>query len=906
MEKLNLTPDNINEASWKTFMCIGYGRTASSPVLAKQLAMLRDSDDYLMNRDRLLPSALDYINNGSSTSSGESAKATHYDRPTLTMPGREVYQEMAEWLDKGHAKGMFHAPRYCAMAGGVLNTINTRLEAATISYILEFAEAKVLMVDRELLAVATPGIRQVQASGKSLPIILIDDPLATTQPDIPEDLTVYRYDELLQETQITAHFGKPKGVVYHHRGSYLMALGTIAGWAIPMHPVYLYTVPLFHCNGWGHAWTMAAMAGTVICTRSIVPKQIFELIQSHRVTHFGGAPIVLNMLASSDDCPEKIAEDRIVYCMTAGAPPPAAVLGRMETMGFEVMHVYGLTETYGHILQGTPQLSWEGSDAATIAELKSRQGVRFPMTEEVEVVNPETHQPVKHDGIEMGEIVTRGNTVMLGYLKNQEETREAFREGWFWSGDLAVINPDGYIQVKDRAKDIIVSGGENISSVEIENALYKHDAVGEAAVVAMHDDKWGETPCAFIELKKGTKTTEAEIIEHCKKHLASFKKPGKNMTTTPPTPQLSISRRLRSTPFTSRVTEAGVKSYTVYNHMLLATVFRSLVEDYWHLCEHVQVWDVSCERQVEIKGPDASRLIQLMTPRDLSQAKFGMCFYVPLCDETGKILNDPIAIKHNDNHWWLSIADSDVILWAKGLATGYDLDVEVTEPDIWPLAVQGPKAEELVARVFGEEVKDIKFFRYKKLTYSGKEMLVARSGWSKQGGFEIYVNDTELGRQLWDDLFAQGKDLNVGPGCPNQIERMESSLLSCGNEVDCSNTPLECGLDKYVSLDADIESLSIDALRKQKNEKGIHQQLMGVIIHGNPEARLEDQLFQGDDVVGEIRSQVWSPRYNVHLAFAMCKLAGIEGKTDFTVDTTTGKLTAELTDLPFDFSKLGL
>ncbi len=443
----------------------------------------------------------------------------------------------------------FEAHYFVAMAGGVLNTINTRLEEATISYILEFAEAKVLMVDRELLAVATPGIRQVQASGKTLPVILIDDPLAATQPEIPDDLTIYKYEDLLADTQISRSdylptqvenelqpfsinftsgtSGKPKGVVYHHRGSYLMALGTIAGWAIPMHPVYLYTVPLFHCNGWGHAWTMAAMAGTVICTRSIVPKQIFELIQTHRVTHFGGAPIVLNMLASSEDCPEKIAEDRIVYCMTAGAPPPAAVLGRMESMGFEVMHVYGLTETYGHILQGTPQLSWEGSDPATIAELKSRQGVRFPMTEEVEVVDPVTLKAVAHDGVEMGEIVTRGNTVMLGYLKNQEETREAFRQGWFWSGDLAVINPDGYIQVKDRAKDIIVSGGENISSVEIENALYKHDAVGEAAVVAMYDEKWGETPCAFVELKKGAKTSEAELIEHCKQHLASFKKPGK-------------------------------------------------------------------------------------------------------------------------------------------------------------------------------------------------------------------------------------------------------------------------------------------------------------------------------------------------------------------------------------------
>ncbi|WP_299871192.1 AMP-binding protein [uncultured Cocleimonas sp.] len=443
----------------------------------------------------------------------------------------------------------FEAHYYVAMAGGVLNTINTRLDEPTITYILEFAETKVLIVDRELLAVAAPGIRNLLEKGKTISVILIDDPLALTQPDIPEDLTIHLYEDLLAENQITKQnyletqvenelqplainftsgtSGHPKGVVYHHRGSYLMALGTIAGWAVPKHPVYLYTVPLFHCNGWGHAWTMTAMAGTIICTRSIVPKQIFELMKQHRVTHFGGAPIVLNMLANSEDCPEIIADDRTIYCMTAGAPPPAAVLGKMENMGFEVMHVYGLTETYGHILQGTPQPDWVEADAATIAELKARQGVRFPMAEAVQVVNPKTGIPVNSDGVEMGEIITRGNTVMTGYLKNPEETKTAFRDGWFWSGDLAVVNPDGYIQVKDRAKDIIISGGENISSVEIENALYKHEAVGDAAVVAMADEKWGETPCAFIELKKGFKADEAEIIEHCKEHIASFKKPSK-------------------------------------------------------------------------------------------------------------------------------------------------------------------------------------------------------------------------------------------------------------------------------------------------------------------------------------------------------------------------------------------
>ncbi|MCL4117022.1 UNVERIFIED_CONTAM: hypothetical protein GTU68_065985 [Idotea baltica] len=434
---------------------------------------------------------------------------------------------------------MFEAHYFVGLAGAVLNAINTRLDEATISYILEFAEAKVLVVDRELLAAATSGLRALKAMGKDIPVILI----------VPDDLNIHLYDELIETTEVkrseylpatvdnelnpfsinftSGTSGKPKGVVYHHRGSYLMSLGTVAGWHIPMHPVYLYTVPMFHCNGWGHVWTMASMAGTVVCNRSIVPKEIFEQIQKYGVTHFGGAPIVLNMLANSEDCPDKVATDREIYCMTAGAPPPASVLKRMESMGFDVMHVYGLTETYGHILQGTPQEFWNEADDATLAELKSRQGVRFPMTEAVKVINPMNLKPVRNDGVEMGEIVTRGNTTMLGYLKNAEETKKAFKDGWFWSGDLAVVNPDGYIQVKDRAKDIIISGGENISSVEIENALYKHGAISEAAVVAMPHEKWGETPCAFIELKADATVDENEIIEHCSQHLARFKKPGK-------------------------------------------------------------------------------------------------------------------------------------------------------------------------------------------------------------------------------------------------------------------------------------------------------------------------------------------------------------------------------------------
>jgi len=442
----------------------------------------------------------------------------------------------------------FEAHFFVPMAGAVLNTINTRLDEETVRYILNFAEAKAVLVDRELLPLAIQGIRDRAEAGNPIPVILIDDPHAATQPEIPDDLSIYLYEELLSKPVKRSEYlpyqvanelqplainftsgtsGNPKGVVYHHRGSYLMSMGTIAGWPLPLHPTYLYAVPLFHCNGWGHAWTMTAMAATVVCVRSIVPKTIFELMQTHEVTHFGGAPIVLNMLANSPDCPARISEDRVVYCMTAGAPPPAPVLARMESMGFEVMHVYGLTETYGHILQGTSQEAWRTADQDKIAELKSRQGVRFPMTESATVINSKTLEPVAHDGIEMGEIVIRSNTVMTGYLKDAEATEESFHDGWFWSGDLAVIHPDGYVQVKDRAKDIIISGGENISSVEIENALYKHPAVSDAAVVAMPHEKWGETPCAYIEIKVGVQVTEQDILDHCKQHLAGFKKPGK-------------------------------------------------------------------------------------------------------------------------------------------------------------------------------------------------------------------------------------------------------------------------------------------------------------------------------------------------------------------------------------------
>lgn len=439
---------------------------------------------------------------------------------------------------------LFEAHFGVPLSGAVLNTINTRLDADTISYILEHADAKVLLIDTELLPAALEGITK---RGDEMQVVLINDqsaPAVTSeaqqwidaaQPMDYEkfiatgdalDLGVLPEDEwqTLALNYTSGTTGRPKGVLYHHRGSYLMTMGTVMGWAIPRHPVYLYSVPMFHCNGWGHAWTMAAMAGTVICLRYVDPKVMFDLIETHGVTHFGGAPIVLNMMANAPENDQK-KFDRTIEVMTAGAPPPAAVINRMGEFGFNIMHVYGLTETYGHVLQAEPQLHWSDLSAAEQSELIARQGVRFPMNEAVDVLAGSPPVSVPHDGETMGEIVLRGNTIMKGYLKNEEATADSLRDGWFWTGDLAVVYPDGYVQIKDRAKDIIISGGENISSVEIENALYKHAAVAEAAVVAMPDEKWGESPCAFVTLKSDGSATEQELIDHVAGSIARFKRP---------------------------------------------------------------------------------------------------------------------------------------------------------------------------------------------------------------------------------------------------------------------------------------------------------------------------------------------------------------------------------------------
>ncbi|MCP4469232.1 MAG: dimethylsulfoniopropionate demethylase [Gammaproteobacteria bacterium] len=360
---------------------------------------------------------------------------------------------------------------------------------------------------------------------------------------------------------------------------------------------------------------------------------------------------------------------------------------------------------------------------------------------------------------------------------------------------------------------------------------------------------------------------------------------------------LSISRRTRQTPFTPRVESAGVQGYTVYNHMLLPTFFESSEADYWSLCEDVQVWDVSCERQIEVSGPDSERLIQLMTPRDISKAVVGQGLYAPLCDENGNVVNDPVLIKFAPDNWWISIADSDVRLWARGLAFGFGLDVEIREAAVWPLAVQGPKAQELVTRVFGDEVSGIEFFRSKMLEFHGKPMMVMRSGYSKQGGFEIYLNDPELALPLWDDLFAKGADLRVRAGGPNLIERIESGLLSYGNDMNFTHNPFECGLDAFIDLDADIESMSLPALRTIKG-KHLHQ-LVGIVF---------DEAVEFDDfkievngkVVGDVRSQVWSPRYRRFLTMVMMKREFLSANTNVNINGKLGKIV----DLPFDFDAI--
>ena len=435
---------------------------------------------------------------------------------------------------------IFEAHYSIPMVGAVINAINTRLDSKTISYILNHSEAKVLIVDRQFHDVIKKALEDVKHEIK---IIDIDDKDANLKDS--KAIGSLEYEDFLNtgdedyiwklpkdEWQAIAlgytsgTTGNPKGVVYHHRGSYLMATGSAVAWNMPNKLNFLYTVPMFHCNGWCYPWTMSMIHGRVICLRNIDVKKIFELIDKYEVTHFGGAPIVLNMLANAPKDQQKELK-RKVYVLTAGAPPPSIIFEKMKKLGFEVMHVYGLTETYGHILQCAWNDEWDGLDQDNQNEIKARQGVRYPNTEGVVVMDPETMKPIPHDGKTMGEIMIRGNVVMKGYFKDKEATEKSMEGGWFHSGDLAVTHPSGYIKIQDRSKDIIISGGENISSIEIENTISKHPAVSLAAVVAKPDEKWGETPCAFVELIEGKSSTEEEIITFCRETLAGFKLPKK-------------------------------------------------------------------------------------------------------------------------------------------------------------------------------------------------------------------------------------------------------------------------------------------------------------------------------------------------------------------------------------------
>ena len=425
------------------------------------------------------------------------------------------------------------------MSGAVLNTLNTRLDAETLAFMLDHGEAKVLIVDPEFSALIAKAL-PLRQSTAPLTVIRVEDALygeaavqlgdttyedfiAQGDADFAWELPTDEWDAIaLNYTSGTT--GNPKGVVYHHRGAAINAISNVLEWDMPKHAVYLWTLPMFHCNGWCFPWTVAARAGVNVCLRRVDPQSIFDAMRNHGVTHYCGAPIVQSLLVNAPAA-MKAGVPTGIKAMVAGAAPPASMIEGMEAMGFDLTHVYGLTETYGPATVCAKHAAWDELDIGERARLNARQGVRYHLQRNAQVMDPETMQPVPHDGETMGEIMFQGNIAMKGYLKNPQATDEAFRGGWFHSGDLAVQYPDGYIKIKDRSKDIIISGGENISSIEVEDVLYRHPAVLAAAVVAKPDEKWGETPCAFLEIKPGATVTEADIIAHCKQHLAGYKVP---------------------------------------------------------------------------------------------------------------------------------------------------------------------------------------------------------------------------------------------------------------------------------------------------------------------------------------------------------------------------------------------
>jgi fatty-acyl-CoA synthase len=425
------------------------------------------------------------------------------------------------------------------MAGAVLNTLNTRLDPEAIAFMLDHGEAKAVVVDVEFAPVMHKAIALRKAAWPLLVIdaedalftgaaqrigaVTYDEFVASGDPQFAWQLPADEWDAIaLNYTSGTT--GNPKGVVYHHRGATANAISNILEWDMPKHPVYLWTLPMFHCNGWCFPWTIAARAGVNVCLRKVEAQAMIDAIKAHGVTHYCGAPIVHGLLVNAPDEMKK-GLPAGVKAMVAGAAPPASLIEGMEKLGFDLTHVYGLTEVYGPATACAKHEEWDRLDIGERARLNARQGVRYHLQRSAMVINPETMQPVPRDGETMGEIMFRGNITMKGYLKNPKATQEAFAGGWYHTGDLAVQYPDGYIKIKDRSKDIIISGGENISSIEVEDVLYRHPDVLAAAVVAKPDAKWGETPCAFVELKAGSKLTAEEVVAHCRKHLAGFKVP---------------------------------------------------------------------------------------------------------------------------------------------------------------------------------------------------------------------------------------------------------------------------------------------------------------------------------------------------------------------------------------------
>jgi fatty-acyl-CoA synthase len=423
------------------------------------------------------------------------------------------------------------------MCGGVLNTLNTRLDAPIIAFSLDHADAKVVIVDREFSRTMKDAL--ARATVKPL-VIDYDDPEFS---GAGERIGAIEYEDFLNEGDpaytwampgdewdaISLNYtsgttGDPKGVVYHHRGAFLLAAGNVVTCSMAKHPVYLWTLPMFHCNGWCFTWSISVLAGTHVCLRQVRAAAMYDAIAAHKVTHLCGAPIVMATLLGAPAAEKKPLPHAVEF-FTAAAPPPEAVLAAMKDAGFNVTHLYGLTETYGPAVVNDWHAAWNALGASEQAAMKARQGVRYPMLEGLDVIDPDSMLPVPRDGATIGEVMFRGNVVMKGYLKNRQASEKAFAGGWFHSGDLGVMHPDGYVQIKDRSKDIIISGGENISSIEVEDALYKHPAVAAAAVVAKPDAKWGETPCAFVELKPGREASADELVAWCRQNLASFKCP---------------------------------------------------------------------------------------------------------------------------------------------------------------------------------------------------------------------------------------------------------------------------------------------------------------------------------------------------------------------------------------------